>query len=124
MPSHLFETFSWPSSFPHAGDNFHFNHGPLWIVVFCSVCLFLLRTASHPLHHGNAPSEGPAIAQRQSWLSKHQLMCHRKPHYYVVYLQGLLFLNVWPNLHFFWRLKHRQFDLSFDLSNCYKLTFG
>lgn len=46
MPSHLFETISW-LSFPHAGDNLHFNHGPLlWIVVFCSVCLFLLRTTS------------------------------------------------------------------------------
>lgn len=123
MPSHLFETFSWLSSFPHAGDNLLFNHGPLWTVVLCSVCLFLLRTAPHPLHHGNAPSERPVIAQRQSWLSKHQLMCNGKLHYYVVYLQGLLLLIVGP-IYIFWRLKHRQFDLSFDLSKCYKLTFG
>lgn len=75
------------------------HHFGLWYFVLFAC--FFSGPHQHPLHHGNAPLEGPAIAQRQSWLSKYQLMCHGKLYYYVVYLQGLLFLKVWPNLHFF-----------------------
>lgn len=63
-------------------------------------------------------------ALMQSWLSKDQFICHRKRFMNILSTHRACCFWSFGPIFIFCRLKHRQLDLSFDLSNCYKLIFG